>query len=279
MSVASLADELENLALTRHDSSKAEIRQKMWSAMRHPDRLIRIRGQYRTQNKIPNFRDSDKATNRLTDHCIFERAQVVKVNPSLAQLTLRRHILSKTDKLLIMPSKTLRSQSICLSLDGEGQTEKWCYDSSFQSGANRNSTPLSFTDWPPGLFIELFVVGSVAVSPQGVRLGKGLGLDELEWAILWQLGAVNKSTVVATTVHESQIVSDQELPESLMNACDLPVELIVTPDRTIQVEKPLSKPNKGQVDWDHFDESKVKDVPILAHLKAMDEKKKDTDSN
>ena len=50
----------------------------------------------------------------------------------------------------------------------------------------------------------LVVVASVAVSPSGTRLGKGLGYGELEWGILSDLGVIDTETVVMTTVHDCQ---------------------------------------------------------------------------
>ena len=45
----------------------------------------------------------------------------------------------------------------------------------------------------------------MAVGVNGVRLGKGLGYAELEWAILVELGVVSERTLVLTTVHEDQV--------------------------------------------------------------------------
>jgi len=39
----------------------------------------------------------------------------------------------------------------------------------------------------------------------GLRIGKGEGFADLEWAMMSSMGAVNPDTVVITTVHESQV--------------------------------------------------------------------------
>ena len=62
-----------------------------------------------------------------------------------------------------------------------------------------------------GVKIDLYVVASVAVSTNGVRLGKGRGFAELEWAILKELGLVDADTLVATTVHQAQIIEEEIL--------------------------------------------------------------------
>lgn len=279
MSVEGLAGDLEKLVLDKAGRQKEEIRQQIWTAMLTNNLILpSFKGQRLAQKKIPFFEGHDQAANRLKSHPTFEAAQVIKINPSLAQQPLRRHILDEMEQLLIIPSKTMTSESICLQLDGEGKSSKWRETSSYQAGGNANGKSLGFKTWPPGLFIDLVVVGSVAVSEKGVRLGKGEQLAELEWAILWRAGAVNETTVIATTVHEDQIVSEEELPASLMNAFDLPVDIIVTPRRIIEVKKKLPKP-KGQIDWVYFDGTKMENIPILAELKKQDEARDDSDSD
>ena len=114
--------------------------------------------------------------------------------------------------------------------------------------------------------IDLFVVASVSCAPNGVRLGKGLGYAELEWAILWTLGAVSKNTIVATTVHDCQVLSTAELPTSLLSIYDLPVDIIVTPSRVINVRRKLTKPVEGII-WDLITTEQLNEIPILKQMK------------
>jgi 5-formyltetrahydrofolate cyclo-ligase len=39
----------------------------------------------------------------------------------------------------------------------------------------------------------------------GLRIGKGEGFADLEWAMMSSMGAVTQDTVVITTVHECQV--------------------------------------------------------------------------
>ena len=50
-----------------------------------------------------------------------------------------------------------------------------------------------------------------------------------------ELGVVTEKTLVITTVHESQIVDDLSL--DLMTVHDLPVDVIVTPKRIVNVRR------------------------------------------
>lgn len=53
--------------------------------------------------------------------------------------------------------------------------------------------------------IDLLVLGSVAVSKQGHRIGKGKGYADLEFAVLLEMKAVTEETLIVTVVHDSQV--------------------------------------------------------------------------
>ena len=124
-----------------------------------------------------------------------------------------------------------------------------------------------FDDWSNCKHIDVVVVGSVAVAyPSGRRLGKGLGFAEIEWATLYHLGIVDQSTIVMTTVHENQIVSDSELHAGLQASYDLPVDIIVTPRRILNIRPKLAKPSCGIL-WDKLSEDQMNSISILRKLK------------
>lgn len=54
--------------------------------------------------------------------------------------------------------------------------------------------------------IDLVVLGSVAVSKEGHRIGKGEGFADLEFAMMMHMKAVNQDTIVVTTVHDNQVI-------------------------------------------------------------------------
>ena len=83
--------------------------------------------------------------------------------------------------------------------------------------------------------IDAIVMGCVAVTRDGRRLGKGHGYADLEYAILRELG--HPAVPVATTVHALQILED--FPTE---AHDVPVSIVATPTELIQVAEPLASP-------------------------------------
>ena len=86
--------------------------------------------------------------------------------------------------------------------------------------------------------IDLAVVGSVAVTKDGGRIGKGEGYSEMEYAILRELGLVSESVPIITTVHESQIVESVPLKDH-----DIAVDYIVTPTRVLATNRRRPRPS------------------------------------
>lgn len=70
----------------------------------------------------------------------------------------------------------------------------------------------------------------------GLRIGKGEGYADMEYAMMVTMGAVNQDTVVITTVHDCQVV---DIPDQLRDEYDLMVRIsFISPT----VEPRLSKP-------------------------------------
>jgi 5-formyltetrahydrofolate cyclo-ligase len=114
--------------------------------------------------------------------------------------------------------------------------------------------PVDLGDLPQ---LDAIVTGSVAVTRDGRRCGKGEGFSDLEFAILRELG--HDPVPVATTVHPIQLVDD--FPTG---AHDLPLSLLVTPDETIPVDDPPPPPSG--IDWDALSDEDLDEMPVLREL-------------
>jgi 5-formyltetrahydrofolate cyclo-ligase len=82
--------------------------------------------------------------------------------------------------------------------------------------------------------------GSVAVTRDGRRCGKGEGYSDLEFAILRELG--HPPVPVATTVHDLQVVNS--VPR---DPTDQPLSVIATPTHAIRIKCPSAAPTG--IDW------------------------------
>lgn len=101
------------------------------------------------------------------------------------------------------------------------------------------------------------ICGTVAVSRSGTRIGKGAGYSDIEIALLTEAGLIGPQAVIATTVHDLQII-DADLPET---EHDFRVDLIITPSQVIHCG-PSRRP-RGLY-WDHLSPAKIAAIPALA---------------
>ena len=110
----------------------------------------------------------------------------------------------------------------------------------------------------PGL--DAIVCGSVAVTRDGRRCGKGEGYSDLEFAILRELG--HAAVPVTTTVHDLQVVTSAP-----RDPTDQPLSVIATPTHTIRIKRPSAAPTG--IDWTRLSPEDLEEMPILAELKRM----------
>jgi len=205
--------------------------------------------------RIPNFDGAERAAASLAELDVFRGAQLVKVNPDAPQRSVREMALS-SGKRLLMPTPRL-SQGFILLEPGNIPSSKFRYASTIR-GSFECGEIVGIDELPK---VQLVVVGSVAVSPDGARLGKGGGYSEVEYAVLRQLGLVDIKTPIATTVHDVQVVND-EVP---LEAHDLVMDVIVTPTKIIVTGSRASKPSG--IIWEKVSGEMMKEIPMLRQLK------------
>src|SRR5207237_118728 len=126
-------------------------------------------------------------------------------------------------------------------------------------GAASFGRAIALPDIPP---IDLLVVGSVAVTASGARAGKGEGFGELEYAMLRMFDKVSAATPIASSVHETQIVD--ELP---FEPFDVPLDLVVTPERVLRTNTRQPKPER--IYWELLSEEKIAAIPLLQELRGQ----------
>lgn len=231
--------------------SKKEIRNKIWSKLEEKN-IARF--PMPVYGRIPNFIDSEIAVKKIEKLKIFKRSTVIKVNPDSPQKNLREIVLN-SKKILLMLTPRLKKGFILL--EPALIPEKLIKYASTIKGAVKFGRFVRLEEIPK---LNLIIVGSVAVSEDGKRLGKGEGYGDIEYAIFRELGLIDDSILVVTTVHEEQIIDEMPFEEH-----DLPVDLIVTPDRVIKTNTKYVKPTG--IFWSKIDPKKQNSIPILGELK------------
>lgn len=236
----------------RASEVKESVRKRVWEEM---ERQNIARFPRPVFGRIPNFVGAETAARRLAALPEFGEARVVKVNPDSPQRPVRELVLS-LGKVLLMPTPRLRGGFVVLE-SGRLPSNSLRRASTIR-GALQYGVPVGLGELPE---VDLLVMGSVAVSRRGARVGKGGGYGEIEFAILQELGLVRDGTPIATTVHEVQIVEGIPLEEH-----DVPVDIIVTPKRVIESMTPYPRP-RGLL-WNKIGEDAVGRMPILRELRG-----------
>lgn len=237
--------------MTGINQSKQAVRERVWALLEQAGAAEPgVRGY------IPAFTGAGEAAARLAAIPAWQQARVLKVVPDRAQLPVRTLALEQ-GRLVYMPAPRLATPEPFYVLDPLTLHVP-------AAGAARHKVaariaPLAGVDSMRQL--DLVVVGSVAVNKQGVRLGKGAGYSDIEVALLTEARLLTNSTVIATTVHELQVL-DEVLPEA---GHDFHVDVIVTPERVLWCDEPR-RPNG--IDWQILHPEQIAAIPALGRMKG-----------
>ncbi|XP_030622214.1 methenyltetrahydrofolate synthase domain-containing protein isoform X2 [Chanos chanos] len=241
-------------------ATKWDIRHKVWDYIENKNLANFPRP---VHNRIPNFKGAAQACNRLIDLQEFKSSKVVKVNPDRPQEKARYNTLDAR-KTLLVPTPRLRTGLFNKIVPPPGASKEDLHVCSTSQGVKEFSVPIGLD---AKVQVDLVVVGSVAVSEKGYRIGKGEGFADMEYAMMASMGAVNESTTVVTIVHDCQVV---DIPEELIESHDLTVDYILTPTRVLKTECKHPKP-QGII-WTKLDSDMLEKIPILKKLRALEQK-------
>jgi 5-formyltetrahydrofolate cyclo-ligase len=230
---------------------KQAIRERVWEAMTAAE-VVGFPG---AKGRIPNFTGAADAARALADLPEWQAADTVKSNPDMPQLPVRAQALSD-GKLLYLAVPRLREAKPFLLLDPDRLEVKPRAAASIK-GSDVHGVPTEVAEIG---HVDLIVCGTVAVNRQGVRIGKGGGYSDLEYALGSEAGIIDADTVIVTTVHDIQVL-DEDLPETRH---DFRVDIIVTPTEVIRTK---AKRKKGKIAWSELTDDQLAAIPALAALR------------
>jgi 5-formyltetrahydrofolate cyclo-ligase len=242
------------MSRAKRPPGKQAIRERIWTRLRER-RAARF--PFPITDRIPNFVGAERAAARVAELPEYARARRIKCNPDAPQRPLRLRAL-RDGKIVFMAVPRLTRARCFLRLDPARLGGRLA-EAATIGGASRLGEPVLAGELGR---IDLVIAGSVAVNRDGARVGKGGGYSDLEWALARQLGSVGESTPVLTTVHDLQVV-DGPIP---MTAHDVPVDLIVTPERIIRRRARRRKP-RG-IRWRELSPEQIAAMPPLQSLKG-----------
>ncbi len=250
-----MADEETGPRWAGRHADKDVLRREIWAGLERSGVNV---GPVRS--KIPNFVGADAAAKHLSGMAAWQAAPAIKCNPDPPQIPVRLRALYD-GKTVFTPVPELRTGIPFVRLDPQRLAARGV---SFElaavsQGFLAHGEPVAFEDLP---YLPFCVVGCVAVSRAGARTGKGAGFADLELGLFRELGKVDERTVIATTVHSSQIVPDSRVP---MQAHDSVLHAIATEAELIAVPGAPRQP--AGVDWDAVKPDQFASIPFLADLR------------
>ncbi|MEV4033695.1 5-formyltetrahydrofolate cyclo-ligase [Streptomyces umbrinus] len=236
-----------------HDEAKERVRAQVWDALDAADAVHDVTA----HGRIPNFKGSERAANRLAALDAWKRAKVLKAVPDKAQLPVRARALAE-GKLVYMAVPKLATPKPFYVLD-PAVLEAPPHEAATSRVAATVAPTADVDALRP---IDVVVLGSVAVNRTGARIGKGAGYSDIEFALLTEAGLVNAETLVVTTVHSLQVI-DVPIPTT---EHDVNVDLIVTPDEIIACTTP-HRPTG--IFWERLDVAKIAAIPALQARRGL----------
>lgn len=232
--------------------NKEELRERIWDRL-ETEGVARF--PYPPHGRIPNFVDASAAAARLAATTPWARARTIKCNPDAPQLPVRRRAL-RAGKTLFVAVPRLREPAPFLRIAPDEIDD--IDAATTVAGAAEHGVPVAPEEMPP---VDLIVAGSVAVDTAGNRVGKGEGYSDLEFGVLRAFDRVEDTTAVVSTVHELQVVEDGVIAPA---AHDVPLDLLVTPDRMVQTEPVSARP--AGLFWEDLTAEKIAAIPVLQRL-------------
>ncbi|XP_007427362.1 methenyltetrahydrofolate synthase domain-containing protein isoform X1 [Python bivittatus] len=234
--------------------SKWDIRNKIWDYMEANNLADFPRP---VHHRIPNFKGSFQISGSINTWDVFDQAREVKVDPDKPLEGIRLSAL-QARKTLLVPTPRLRTGLFNRIVPPPGATKETLRKCATSQGVRDYSVPIGLD---AKVHVDLIVVGSVAVSEKGWRIGKGEGFADMEYAMMVSMGAIGQSTMVVTAVHDCQVV---DIPEELLDDHDLTVDYILTPTRIIKTE--CKRPKPWGIMWHKISHEVLKKIPVLKIL-------------
>ena len=109
--------------------------------------------------------------------------------------------------------------------------------------------------------VDMMVTGASAITPSGIRFGKGHGYFDLEWAMLSTKGIADASTMIVGVGHDCQ-VADVEVQ---VEEYDTAIDFIVTPSRIFETRHEFPRPSKGII-WSRLAPGMREQIPPIQEL-------------
>jgi 5-formyltetrahydrofolate cyclo-ligase len=239
---------------------REETRERIWDDLRtvaRPD----SRFGWDFSSFIPDYEGSDACADRLLGQWGSDSDESWFVTPDNNLDPLRERLVDRS-RPFTMPTYGIRRGF--LRLEPGDVPEGQAPFASTLDGMNRFASVIELATMEATLpVVDCMVTGASLVTPDGLRMGKGHGFFDLEWAMLLEVGLVDEDTDVIAVVHDVQVLEDVAGQE-LAADHDTIVDAVVTPSRVIEIDGAPPKPSG--IRWPLLDLETVQAMPPLETL-------------
>lgn len=188
---------------------------------------------------ICDYEGSEKGTALLTATDMYKNAKVIFITPDNNLETLREQAFR--DKKTVVMTNYGITRGFFLIRPGqipEGKEEV----ASLLDGVSRYWKHQTLAQLKESVgHIDMMVTGASAITPSGIRFGKGHGYFDLEWAMLSSKGIADNSTVIIGAGHDCQVA---DVPVTV-EEYDTAIDYIVTPTRIIETRHEFPGPARA----------------------------------
>ncbi len=223
---------------------KKKLRTRIWNILESKNVALPPKP---IHHRVPNFKGANRAAEIISKTQSFRKASTIKIDPDSPLKHIRAQALTY-GKTIVMPTPKLRKGFVIVD-PNRIDPSKIGYASTIRGAMALGK----IVDNPYAIpEVDLFVVGAVAVSRiNGVRVGKGGGFSDLEYAILLEAEKIPYNITIIALVHDLQVLNEP-LPK---DEHDVPVDLVATPTSLIKVLKREERP-KGilchKLSYEHY---------------------------
>lgn len=192
--------------------TKQEVRKHIWKEIEK----VAI-PPFPVSGRIPNFRGSTKACERIRELEKYKRSKIVFSAPD-SPLKRAREIVLEDNKILLAVKPRMTG---FLILDSSKDVTI--------KGMLKNGKEIKKDELYKLNSVDLFVQGCVAIDVNGNRIGKGSGYGDKEYALLKKHGLLDDSLYVVVA-HDVQVFDDLGY---LMGEHDVKADVILTQTKIV----------------------------------------------
>ncbi len=210
---------------------------------------------------ITDYEGSEKHVNLITSTDEYKKSKVLFITPDNNLEYLREQVITDK-KVLIMTNYGIKRGFFVIKPGDVPQGKEEV--ASLLDGAQRywkHYTLKRLKEEFP--HVDMMITGASAITPSGIRFGKGHGYFDLEWAMFYTKGIVDDSTSIWAVGHDCQVF---DLPVEVLPH-DTAIDYIVTTTEIIKTRNEYTRPTGGVI-WSMLQPEMLGEIPPLQELWA-----------